>query len=187
MLKDVLIVGVAVGLWLGLGYPVARKLRPSVVWPALAAPPLGIAILSVLVVIMYAWGLRLETAFKICIGLAVPGIVLAVRDGLRSRMNRSHGAFLVAFLIAMLLVLMPKWLGPPEFAVFQANVADQLNYLAGAWMARHYDYPAILNMDFETRIATGFGFSLPTLGRPAAALMLGGFAFIADQPVLLTS
>ena len=103
------------------------------------------------------------------------------------RLNRSHGAFLLAFLIAMLLVLLPKWLGPPEFAVFQANVADQLNYLSGAWMALHYDYPTILNMDFDTRIATGFGFSLPTLGRPAAALMLGGFAFTVDQPVLLTS
>ena len=187
MLKDVLVVGVAVGLWLALGYPVARKLGPSVVWPALAAPPLGLAILCVLVVILYAWGLRLETALKICIGLAIPGIVLAVRDGLRSRLNRSHGAILLTVLIAALLVLLPKWLGPPEFAVFQANVADQLNYLAGAWMALHYDYPTIEHRDSDARIASGFGIILPTLGRPAAALMLGGFAFAVDQPVLLAS
>ena len=47
MLKDVLVVGVAFGLWLALGYPVARRLGSPVVWPALAAPPLGIAILCV--------------------------------------------------------------------------------------------------------------------------------------------
>ena len=32
MLNDVLVVGLAIGLWLALGYPVAR-LGPSVVWP----------------------------------------------------------------------------------------------------------------------------------------------------------
>ena len=73
MLNDLLIVCVAIGLWLALGYPVARKLGPSVIWPALAAPPLGIAILSALTFILYAWGIRLDTAFKICMGLAIPG------------------------------------------------------------------------------------------------------------------
>jgi hypothetical protein len=192
MLNDVLVVCSAVGLWLGLGYPVARKLGPSVVWPALAAPPLGLAILCVLTVILYVSGLRLETAFKICIGLAIPGVVLAVRDGLRSPLNLSHGAFLVTFLIAMLLVLLPKWLGPPEFAVFQANFADQFFYLSQAWHAPHYDYPTIRDMDrdmdFETQMAKGVGglATLITL-RPAAALMLGGFASTVDAPVLITS
>jgi hypothetical protein len=189
MLNDVLVVCLAIGLWLGLGYPLARKLGPSVVWPALAAWPLGLAIFAVLTVVLYAWGLRLESVVKICIGLAIPGVVLVVRDGLRSSRKRSHGAFLVALVIATLLVLLPKWLGPPEFSVFQANVADQLGYLSGAWMALHYDYPTIRNMDFETRLAAGFGVSMHvwiTL-RPAAALMLGGFASAVDQPVLVTS
>jgi hypothetical protein len=172
MLIDALVVCVAFVLWLGLGYPVARKLGPSVIWPALAAMPVGLAMFAVLTVVLYVWGLRLETAFKICIGLAIPGLVLAVRDGLRSSLDRSHGTFLVTLVIAMLLVLLPKWLGPPEFSVFQANFADQFFYLSQAWYAPHYDYPSLA--------------TLMTL-RPAAALMLGGLASAIDQPVLVTS
>jgi len=43
MLNDALVVCLALGLWMALGYPVARKLGPPVVWPALAAAPLGLA------------------------------------------------------------------------------------------------------------------------------------------------
>jgi hypothetical protein len=189
MLNDVLVVCLAIGLWLALGYPVARKLGPSVIWPALAAWPLGLAVFAFLMVVLYASGLRLETAFNICIGLAIPGLVLAGRDALGSSLNRSHGAFLVALVIAMLLVLLPKWLGRPEFSVFQSNIADQFNYLSSAWMELHYDYPTILGMDIETRIATGFGFNMPAWValRPAATLMLGGFASAVGQPVLVIS
>ena len=188
MLNDLLIVCVAIGLWLALGYPVARKLGPSVIWPALAAPPLGIAILSVLTVILYAWGVRLDTAFKICMGLAIPGTLLAVRDGLCVRLDRAHGAFLATFVIAMLLVLLPKWLGPPEFAVFQANFADQFNYLSMAWTASRYDYPTIRNMDFDAQAAIGaIGISTLLEYRPGVTLMLGGLASTLDQPVLIAS
>jgi hypothetical protein len=187
MLNDVLVVCLAIGLWLALGYPVARKLGPSVIWPALAAWPLGLAIFAVLTVVLYVWGLRLEIAFKICIGLAIPGLVLAVRDGLRSSRKRSHGTFLVTLVIATLLVLLPKWIGPPEFSVFQANVADQLSYLSIAWIELHYDYPTILGMDLEARMAAGFNVNIPTMMRPAAGLMLGGFASAVGQPVLVTS
>ena len=182
MLNDLLIVCVAIGLWLALGYPVARKLGPSVIWPALAAPPLGIAILSFLTVILYAWGIWLDTAFKICTGLAIPGTVLAVRDGLRVRFDRAHGAFLATFVIAMLLVLLPKWLGPPEFPVFQANFADQFNYLSMAWTASQYDYPTIRNMNLDTQTAIGVsgipdliksGLVSPSCGR------LGSLRFIS--------
>jgi len=189
MLNDVLVVGLAIGLWLALGYPVARRLGSAVVWPALAAPPLGLAILGTLTTILYVWGLRLDLVFKICMGLAIPGMALAVHDGLRSRLNRSHGQFLLTFLVAMLLVLLPKWLGHPEFPAFQMNVADQIGYQSQAWMALHYDYPTIRNMDLETRLATGFGLNMPALItlRPAVTLMLGGFASVVDQPVMIVS
>ena len=114
MLTDVLVVCLTLGTWLALGYPVARKLGPSVDWPALAAAPLGLAILGALTVIFYASGLRIETVFKLCIGLAIPGIALAVRDGLRSPLDRSHGAILVTLVVATLLVLLPKWLALPR-------------------------------------------------------------------------
>jgi hypothetical protein len=188
VLTDVVVVCVAIGVWLALGYPVARKLGPSVIWPALAAPPLGIAILSVLTVVLYAWGIRLETAFKIGIGFAILGIVLALRDGLRSRFNRLHGAFLITLVLAMLLVLLPKWLGPSEFPVFQANFVDQFNYLTIAWSASQYDYPTIRNMDFDTETAIGverIAFLIEL--RPGVPLMLGGLASTLDQSVLVAS
>ena len=188
MLNDVLVVCLAIGLWLALGYPVARKLGRSVIWPALAAPPLGIAILSILTVILYAWGIRLETAFKIVIGLAIPGIVLAFRDGVRSRFNRLHGALLFTLVLAMFLVLLPKWLGPPEFPVFQANFGDQFNYLSVAWTASQFDYPTIRNMGADADTAIGvdrIAFLIEL--RPGAPLMLGGLASTLDQSVLIAS
>ena len=135
ILIDMLIVCLALGTWLGLGYPAARKLGPSVNWPALAAPPLGLAILGALTVIVYVSGLRIETVFKLCIGLAIPGIVLAVRDCLRSPLDLSFGAFPVTLAIATLFVLLPKWLAPPDFPVFQANFGDQFFFLSQAWRA----------------------------------------------------
>ena len=119
ILIDVLIVCLSLGTWLALGYPVARKLGPSVNWPALAAAPLGLAILGTLTVIFYVSGLRIDTVFKLCIGLAIPGVVLAVYDGLRSPLDRSFGAFLVTLVIATLFVLLPKWLAPPTSPSFR--------------------------------------------------------------------
>jgi hypothetical protein len=189
---DVLVVCLALGTWLALGYPVARKLGPSVNWPALAAAPLGLAILGALTVILYVSGLRIETVFKVCIGLAIPGIALAVRDGLRSPLDRSHGAFLVTLAIATLLVLLPKWLAPPDFTVFQANFGDQFFFLSQAWNAPHYDYPTIRDMDrdvdLETQIARGFPqLTFLMTARPGAALILAGFASTLGQPILTTS
>jgi hypothetical protein len=183
MLNDVIVVCVAVSLWSALGYPVARKLGPSLVWPALAAPPLGLAIMSTLMVILYASGLRLDTAFRISLGIAAPGIVLAARDGFRLRWTRAHGAFLIVLLVATLLVLLPKWLGPPEFWVFQANYGDQLNYLSMASAASRYDYAAIQSMDLETVYTISIGGIGITL-RPGVSLLLGGFASAVGQPVL---
>ena len=192
MLIDVLIVCLALGTWLALGYPVARKLGPSVNWPALAAAPLGLAILGALTVIFYVSGLRIETVFKLCIGLAIPGVALAVHDGLRSPLDRSHGAFLVTLAIATLFVLLPKWLAPPDFTVFQSNFGDQFRYLSQAWNAPHYDYPTIRDMDrdvdFETQVANGFpGLTTLMTLRPAASLMLAGFASTLGQPILTAS
>src|SRR6516165_12268027 len=182
MLIDVVVVCLALATWLGLGYPVARKLGPSVNWPAVAAPPLGLAILGTLAVIFYVSGLRIETVFKICIGLAIPGIVLAVRDCLRSPLNRSHGAFLVTLVIATLLVLLPKWLAPPDFTIFQANFGDQFVYLYQAWSAPHYDYSTIRDMDRDGDLGLS---TLMTL-RPGVALILAGFASTLGQPILTT-
>ena len=182
MLIDVVVVCLALATWLGLGYPVARKLGPSVNWPAVAAPPLGLAILGTLAVIFYVSGLRIETVFKICIGLAILGIVLAVRDGLRSPLNRSHGAFLVTLVIATLLVLLPKWLAPPDFTIFQANYGDQFRYLYQAWSAPHYDYSTIRHMDRMGDLGLA---TLMTL-RPGVTLILAGFASTLGQPILTT-
>ena len=145
-------------------------------------PAARAAILSALTVILYASGVRLEAAFKISIALAIPGAVLALRDGLRTGWDYSHWAFLVTLVIAMLLVLLPKWLGPPEFSVFQANYADQFNYLSMAWTPTRYDYPTIRNMDFDTEIAIGVGGIATMIAfRPGVPLMLGG-----SQPRLIS-
>src|SRR5262249_36404662 len=102
MLTDVLVICLALGTWFALGYPVARKLGPAVVWPAVAALPLGLAILGTLTVALYAAGLRIELVFRVCLALGVPGLVLAARDALRSSLQGSQIAVAITFAIAVL-------------------------------------------------------------------------------------
>jgi hypothetical protein len=100
-------------------------------------------------------------------------------------------AFLITLVIATLLVLLPKWLAPPDFTIFQGNFGDQFFFLSQAWNAPHYDYPTIRDMDravdFETQVAKGFpGLTTLMTLRPGAALILAGFASTLGQPILTT-
>jgi hypothetical protein len=184
MLNDILLVCSALGLWFALGYPVARTLGPHVLSPALAAPPLGLAIHATLTTILYVSGPHLSTAYQLSAVLAIPGVVLAIRDRLFSGWGRSECAFLATLPFAMLLVLLPKWIGPPEFSVFQGNVGDQFSYLSTAFMASHYAYAMLQHTNDALLVPLPYP-SLTT--RPSVILVFGSFASILHGPVLVLS
>jgi hypothetical protein len=139
--------------------------------------------------VLYVLGLQLWTAFQLSAGLAILGIVLVVRDGLFNRMTRADALVLAALLITMLILLLPKWLGCPEFSLFQANIGDQFFYFSSAFMAMRHDFATLQNTNIGALVAMGSGVATPynLMIRPGAALVRGEFASILNRPVPLVS
>jgi hypothetical protein len=183
---NTLILFLALTIWFGLGYPIARRLG-AVQWSALAAPPVGLAIHCVLTPLIYLRGFTAFLTCAICLGLAVPGVFLGFWDIRRRSWSHNDTMIGMATLAAFLLVILPKWLGSPDFSVFQGNIGDQFWYLTNAFTTARFDADAIRRMDAGI-LATGLPDVRGALSmRPSAMLMLAEFASFLRRPVLLTS
>jgi hypothetical protein len=183
LLVNTHILFLALTTWFGLGYPIARRLG-AVQWSALAAPPIGLAIHGVLTPLLYLHGFTASLTFAICLGLAAPGVFLGYRDIRRRSWSRNDTIISLATLATFLLVILPKWLGPPDFSVFQGNIGDQFWFLTNAFIEARFDADAIRRMD------TGIldiGSRRALSMRPEVNLILAGFASFLRRPVLLTS
>ena len=143
---NTLILLLAPATWFGLGYPIARHLG-AVQWTALAAPPIGLAIHGVLTPLIYLQGFTAPLTCAICLGLAAPGVFLGFWDIRRRSWSHNDTIIGLATLAAFLLVTLPKWLGSPDFSVFQGNIGDQFWYLTNAFTTSHFDADAIERMD----------------------------------------
>jgi hypothetical protein len=183
---NTVILCLALATWFGLGYPIARHLG-SISWPALAAPPIGLAIQGFLTPLLYVNDIGARAICQVCLGLAAPGVLLSVWDAFNCRWNRSYGSILIALLIAFLFVIVPKWLGSPDFSVFQGNIGDQFWYLTTAFTTSRFDASAIQHMESDSVLEHGFaGVQLALNMRPSAPLMLAGFASLLHRPLLLS-
>lgn len=183
---NTLILFLALTTWFGLGYPIARRLG-AVQWSGLAAPPIGVAIHGIVTPLIYLRGFTAFLTCAICIGLAAPGVLLGFWD-IRRR-SWSHNDTMIGFatLAAFLLVILPKWLGPPDFSVFQGNIGDQFWFLTNAFTMARFDADAIQHLDAGI-LDIGFPRAQPALSmRPEVMLILAGFASVLCRPVLLTA
>jgi hypothetical protein len=176
----------ALTTWFGLGYPIAR--RPGAVkWSALAAPPIGLAIHGVLTPLLYLHGFTASMTCAICLALAAPGVFLGFWDIRRRSWSHNDTMIGLATLAAFLLVILPTWLGPPDFSVFQGNIGDQFWFLTNAFTMARFDADAIQRMDAGIP-DIGFPHARRALSmRPEVMLILAGFASLLHRPVLLTS
>src|SRR5262249_19103684 len=186
MLNDILVLSTAIALWLGLGYPVAKSLGPSVISPPLAAPPLGLAIQAIITNILYVSGVELGTAFAVCFGLALLGIAMAIRDLFAFGLTRSTITVSFTLLVTILFVLLPRWVAPPGFSVFQGNVGDQFWYLSRAYLALHYDFATLQQTNPDA-------FIIPVkpvwswLVRSSIPFVFGSLSSALQLPVLVAS
>jgi hypothetical protein len=181
-----LILFLALTTWFGLGYPVARRLG-AVQWCLLAAPPIGLAIHGVLTPLIYLHGFTAYLTCAICLGLAAPGVFLGYWDIRRRSLSHNETIIGLATLATFLLVILPNWLGSPEFSVFQGNIGDQFWFLTNAFTMARFDADAIRRMDAGI-LHIGFPHARRALSmRPEVMLMLAGFASVLRRPVLLTS
>jgi hypothetical protein len=183
---NTLILFLALTTWFGLGYPIARRLG-AVQWFALAAPPIGLAIHGIVTPLIYLRGFSAFLTCAICLGLAAPGAFLGLWDFRRRSWSHIDTMIGLATLAAFLLVILPKWLGPPDFSVFQGNIGDQFWFLTNAFTMVRFDADAIRRMDAGI-LDIGFPRAQRALSmRPEVMLILAGFASILRRPVLLTS
>jgi hypothetical protein len=153
----------------------------------MAALPIGLAIHGILTPLIYLRGFTAFLTCAICLGLAAPGVLLGFWDIRRRSWSHNDTMIGLATLATFLLVILPKWLGSPDFSVFQGNIGDQFWYLTNAFTTARFDADAIQRVDAGI-LDIGISDVRGALSmRPEAMLMLAGFASFLHRPVLLTS
>src|SRR3984957_10648694 len=119
-----------------VGNIIARQISKNTKVFLLSAS-IGVAFLSVIINIFYAFGWQLNNFFWV---LFICLSALLLFQIYRFIQNRRYYNFLsptviygcIIFVAANLLLLTPKWMGGESFAVFQGNSQDQFSYLITA-------------------------------------------------------
>lgn len=126
----------------------------------LAAPAAGIAFLSGFSALGFRVGMApwqyaaIETALA---GAFLLWAILAHKGAFR-RLNQGtppYSAILVGIAV-LFLSLAPKWTGGAQFAAFQGNHYDQINYLSYAATARNFSYQELEAFDAEKKKGANF-------------------------------
>ncbi len=111
----------------------------------LAVPVLGFGLFGVFATLLYQAGLSPQVSLYL-----VPAISLALALGLgsrpRLRLNREHLGFAGVWCGAVLVALIPKWIGGEQFYAFQLNPWDQLGYLSEAVAYSQHSYSYLYHL-----------------------------------------
>jgi len=138
---DALIVLVATATCGALGLPLARLLPANAFpWRLLAAPTLGLSVLAVFVTVAYRYGLSPGWALAAAAAAGAGLSAYALRTWVeRRRAGATEGpatglaaGVALAWLAVQGLLLLPRWVGGDQFAVFQGNQWDTFGYLSSA-------------------------------------------------------
>jgi hypothetical protein len=125
-----------------------------------SAPAAGIGALSVISALGFRAGLAPWQYAAIEISLAGVFLlwnILAHKNILR-RPNQGPHPYLgiLVGITVLLLSLAPKWVGGAQFAAFQGNHYDQINYLSYAATARKFSYQELDAFDSEKKKGANF-------------------------------
>ncbi len=154
----------------------------------LAAPVLGFALESVLANILYLCDVPAWDLFLIGNALAACGLLaaLAVPPG---RPDRSTALTAAIGIATALLLLLPKWTGGAQFAVFQGNVWDQMSDLARSVSYYHFTYRELLAAALTAPPVNDFVlFAKGELnGRPAVSIVHAAASWLAGTPPTRTA
>src|SRR4051794_21232476 len=136
----------------GIGLPIA-ELVPSTrfAWRLLLAPVMGFAALAVIAPVAYRSGVSVTVMF----GIACTAAVLVLASGGRSFVRRgllTRGAdqyvargVIVSVVVATVMLILPRWVGGDQFAVFQGNQSDTYGYLEPAVVFARRPYAAVIH------------------------------------------
>ena len=113
---DLLFCGMVASLWTLIGYPVVRLSNRSGASLTALAPLVGFAVFLVLITL-----LPLRQAIYVPYGVAIVGALTIALDRARRGAFALQPVPSIVWIVSLALILLPKWLGPPEFSVFQGN------------------------------------------------------------------
>jgi hypothetical protein len=155
--------------------------RPGSYRELLPSPVIGACALSIAVTTLYRWGVPpyATTLSLTAISVAVAGAYIFRNRGTFSVTGVFTSTvaerYLCVIVIAV-LILLPHYLGGEQFAIFQGNRHDAVNYLSGAFGFANYSYSYLSNFDVAAEPAAGLAEAARMLGqRPAVALLYASF------------
>jgi hypothetical protein len=143
----------------------------------LAAPVLGASLLSILVTVLFTWDLIPQVTTLASTALAGSlSLILIARRRLPSRIgfswHRDQTVRVASFLIVVLLLVWPHIVGGQQFALFQANRYDSLNYLSAALGYATRSYSQLKAFDPHAEPIAAFAMAADMLSqRPTVALL----------------
>ncbi len=154
---DALFVGGSLALLFCLGYPLSRLLPGDRVrWRGLAAPVLGYGLFGVLITLLYRYGVAPRWGLLVALGLAGAAFLLCLvwpwwrRGGCTGLPERRLVGIGLILAVVVGAVLLPAWIGGPQFTVFQGNQWDQINYIAYSSAMRAHSFAALQALTPET-------------------------------------
>jgi hypothetical protein len=143
----------------------------------LAAPVVGTCVLSILVTGLYFWGV--PPYVTTVSGTVISGAIIAGKFFLASNKPRFAVAARPDLAVRILclafvacVILLPHYLGGQQFAIFQGNRHDTVNYLSGAFGYANYSYAYLTSFDLASEPAAGLAGAAAMLNaRPTVALL----------------
>jgi len=161
------------------GFPIvfASSRYPLSYRSILPSPIIGACLLSIVVTLLYRWGIKPSTAVLGTTSLSVAfALIVLVRHAklvtVASAFSRRNAFRSLSFLTIIVLLLLPHILGGDKFAIFQGNRHDTINYLSGAFGFANYSYADLSNLAIGEQPAAGVLESAVMLSvRPTVALL----------------
>jgi len=212
-MSDLVFVSGALALLFLLGYPMVLLFPADAVGGrALGAPVLGYGLFGVLVTILYRYGFSPQQSLRFVLALVgcvlVGGVLGAwvIRRRLpgpameRRLFNSDAMVFGIAAGLVILLCLLPKWIGGTQFAVFQGNHWDQINYIAYSSVFRDHSFSEVHALTPATALDNNYLFfaqsqldARPTVGLAYVTLGIlfglttpdGSYAYMAFMQILM--
>jgi hypothetical protein len=144
-----------------LGAPLCRLLPKSVFnYRAILAPVLGFGAFGILSTIAYVYGVAPQLSASIaCVITLVIGVSYLIAER-RLPLNRRWLAFTGIFLLLLLVLMLPGWIGGPSFVAFQGNPYDQLNYVSYALAYRSHSFAALSSLQPSDPLYTENNFNV---------------------------
>lgn len=152
MLSDVAILTACYAIFGAIGLPFCLLLR-SYKCSILCSPILGYGISGIIITVFYSRGIPILNIFYslTAIGFVVIFCVLLFFVAHKTSYNGRKSdttmvvVIFIGWLLGVILLMLPKWIGGIQFSIFQGNQYDQFNYLTASLVYAKEQYSSVLH------------------------------------------